>query len=119
MGSVASFACAVHCALSGVALGALSASGLGFIGHPILEVLFIGSAVALGIWAAVRGYRVHHVWKPIGLFIAGMLSIILAHLSEPGWIFSVIGGSFLIAFHWVNQRLTSQCQTVGYMEKSP
>ncbi len=110
MGSIASFACAIHCALSGVALGALSSAGFGFIGNPILEVLFIGSAVALGVWAAVRGYKIHHVWKPVALFLAGMSSIVLAHVSEPGWVFSVIGGTLLIAFHWVNQRLTLSCR---------
>ena len=110
MGSVASFACAVHCALSGVALGALSASGLGFIGHPIIEGLFIGSAVALGLWAAIRGFKIHHMWKPPALFFAGMFAIVLAHVSEPGWVFSVLGGTLLIAFHWINQRLTNQCR---------
>ena len=109
LGSVASFACAVHCALSGVALGVLSSVGLEFIGHPVLEVLFIGSSVLLGILAVVRGFRIHHSWNPLGLFIAGLLMIILAHLNEPGWSFSVIGGVILVAFHWTNRRLTLSC----------
>jgi hypothetical protein len=109
LGSVASFACAIHCAVSGVALGVLSSVGLGFIGHPVLEVLFIGSTVSLGIWAVVRGFRIHHSWNPLLLFLAGLSMIVLAHLNEPGWMFSVIGGAVLIAFHWTNQRLTSRC----------
>jgi ABC-type Fe3+-siderophore transport system permease subunit len=83
IGSVASFACAIHCALTGIALGVLSSFGLGFIGHPILEFFFIGSTVTLGLWAVVRGYRTHRSWHPVALFLSGMAMIILAHENEP------------------------------------
>jgi len=110
LGSVASFACAVHCALTGLALGVLSSAGLGFVGNPILEFLFIGSTVALGLWAVVRGYRLHHSWHPPVLFLCGIAMIFLAHKNEPGWVFSVLGGALLITFHWINQKLTRQCR---------
>jgi MerC mercury resistance protein len=110
LGSVASFACAVHCALTGLALGVLSSAGLGFIGNHSLEVFFIGSTIALGIWAVINGFRVHHQWHPALLFGCGLTMIYLAHAIEPGWIFSVLGGAFLITFHWVNQKKMRQCR---------
>lgn len=108
LGSVASLACAVHCALTGLALGVLSSAGLGFVGSHSLELFFIGSTIALGIWAFITGFRTHRQWQPALFFGCGLAMIYLAHATEPGWIFSVFGGAFLIIFHWVNQKMMRQ-----------
>jgi hypothetical protein len=116
VGGVASAICAVHCLLTGVALGLLSVLGLGFLGDPATDLVFFGVAVVAGIIAVVHGIRVHKSKLPALIFVAGLVSIVLAHVAfDHGHghesadvgsvIFSVLGGLCLVGFHALNLKL--------------
>lgn len=123
LGAIASAICAVHCLLTGVALGLLSFIGLGFIGSPPAEIAFISIALIVGAWAIFHGVRKHHSWLPAAIFVLGLIFIALSHFGLPflnrpnvephhtpmGTAFSVLGGLCLVLFHVVNLRLQRGC----------
>lgn len=101
--------CAIHCALSGFALGLLSWFGLSFIGSESTEIAFVASAVLLGGFAVFVGYRRHRSLLPTACFLTGLTSIGLSHFgfghgSVGGAVCSIMGGLFLVTFHVLNQR---------------
>ncbi len=110
----ASAICAVHCALTGLALGLLSVAGLGFMHSPIVEVLFLGTAVGIGGFALYHGHKRHKSIVPAIIFVFGLSSIALSHFafdhgSLQGVFMAVFGGAALVAFNLVNQRLGGHC----------
>lgn len=121
LGAWASGLCAVHCLLTGVALGLLSVVGLGFMANPWVEIGFIGIAVVVGITAIVHGHRHHGSIVPAAIFVVGILLIAASHfvfghghesaLHKPHpsslWATAtaVGGGTCLVLFHVVNQWL--------------
>lgn len=117
IGAYASTICAVHCLLTGLAMGFLAVAGLGFISHPAVEVGFLGCAVVVGVWAVLHGLKQHHSRWPAIVFIAGLASIVASHFvghshagetvsSAPwGTILAVAGGLLIACFHLVNGRL--------------
>lgn len=121
LGACASAICAVHCLLTGIALGLLSVAGLGFMGSIWADVAFLGVAVVVGSFAVRHGIRSHHSYGPAAIFALGLLMICLGHfvfrhsheagVREDGvshtlsTVFSVLGGLSLVGFHWLNLRL--------------
>lgn len=116
IGSWASAICAVHCLLTGVALGALSIMGLGFLASTGAEIAFFATAIVVGSFAIVGGYRRHGSVVPGLIFAAGVASLLFAHLrtgsghSAVETVFSVLGGLTLVAFHFANQRMRRKCE---------
>lgn len=120
VGTYASAICAVHCLLTGVALGLLSVMGLGFLGSPITEAAFFIVAVVVGVAALVHGRRKHHSVLPALIFVSGMASLLISHFvfghghegghsSPGGTFFAVLGGASLVIFHVVNRTLQHRC----------
>lgn len=123
LGAIAGTICAVHCLLTGLALGLLSVVGLEFLGSPTSEAFFVGSAVVLGVWAIIHGIRRHHSYKPSLIFVFAMGCILASHFvfghhhghdgahahSTGSTFLSVLGGLSLVAFHVTNQRLAHRC----------
>lgn len=114
VGAYASAICAVHCVLTGFALGLLSVVGLEFIGSPAAEAGFFLMAVSMGTLALVHGLRRHRSLLPATIFAMGMTSLLVSHFgyhhgSLGGTIFSILGGLSLISFHVLNQRLVKRC----------
>lgn len=112
VGGTASFLCAIHCALSGVALGLLSTLGLGFFTDSRVDWLFLGIAVIAGTFAAVTGFRRHGdarlaVALIIGLAILIARQVFFAHdhaghnhgIDPVSTALSLVGASFVIGFH--------------------
>lgn len=125
VGAYASAICAVHCLLTGVALGLLSVIGLGFIGSVPAEIGFISVAVLIGSWAIVHGIRKHHSYIPALIFVLGLTCIAISHFALPhehsanepmtpahlaSTVFAVLGGLCLVSFHLVNFRLQKGCE---------
>lgn len=120
VGVCASALCAVHCALTGLAMGLLAISGLDFLGNVWVEVAFVGTALVVGTWALVHGIRRHHSKIPATVFVLGIASIVASwlighgvsrehilehrHESLASTIFAVAGGLLVVAFHLLNQR---------------
>jgi len=124
VGAYASAICAVHCLLTGVALGVLSVIGLGFIGSLPAEIGFISTAVLIGSWAILHGIRKHHSYVPALIFSLGITFIAVSHFALPhddrpgaaltpahiaSTVFAVMGGLSLVSFHLVNFRLQKVC----------
>lgn len=112
VGACASAFCAVHCVLTGVALGLLSSLGLGFFGHPVVEIGFFAVAIVVGIFALRHGVRSHKSFVPALFFIVGLASFGAAHLVADGGhtgvvatALNVTGGTSLVLFHVLNMRL--------------
>lgn len=114
LGTIASTICAVHCAITGLAVSVLSVIGFATLQSPILEWGFLGLALIFGSWAAYRGYAIHKSWTPVAIFFIGLLLLVGSHLFDPrgtsglpsGFmeLFSVLGGICLISFHYINRR---------------
>lgn len=115
VGAIASAVCAVHCVLTGFALGLLSLLGLGFVGSGWTELVFVLLVIGLGSVGVVHGIRKHHSYIPGTLFAIGLLCLSVGHFafSHRGGVgsalCSVLAGLFLIAFNVLNLRLSSQC----------
>lgn len=115
-GAFASFLCAIHCAAVGLAAGILPFIGLTFLHEPWVEATFFGMAIFFGIWATVRGYRLHKTWWTGLLFGVGLILITVGHLAAEnssihnlelvGHLLSATGGLTLVAFHVFNAKLT-------------
>lgn len=119
LGAYASAICAVHCLITGVALGLLSIVGLGFLGSPEAELGFFLTTVTIGTIALVHGVRRHHSAVPALVFITGLGALLASHFvfghhhdeapSIGATILNVVGGLSLVAFHVLNQRLQHRC----------
>ncbi len=120
IGAIASGICAVHCLISGVALGVLSVIGLGFFGSLAVDVAFIGVACSVGTLAVVQGYRKHRSILPVTIYFSGLALIIASHafgghgqtsgLAQAARVFGAVGGGvLLVTFHFVNSRLQLAC----------
>ena len=113
VGAFASTVCAVHCVLTGLALGLLSVAGLGFVASPAAEAAFFGFAFVLGVAALIHGRRKHHSRVPAAVFALGMVLLTSAHTvfeetAAHHWV-SAAGGIALVAFHVLNARLGHRC----------
>lgn len=102
--------CLVHCLLSAVLLGLLSAAG-SLVAAPIVHEVGLVLAIALGALALGQGARTHGYFMPaaiggLGLGVmAGALAI--GHAGEHGSaeaIWTVIGVAILALGHDLNRR---------------
>ena len=119
VGTIASAVCAVHCLLTGVALGLLSYVGLGFFGSLAADLAFLGVAIVVAAFAIYHGAKKHHSYKPALIFVLGLVLISIGHFgfshrhgSMTTWstLFSVLGGFSFVLFHVVNYRLQRNCR---------
>lgn len=126
-GAWAASICAVHCVLTGVAMGLVSVLGLGFIANPTIEQTFIALAVGFGVLALWSGFKKHQSWVPAALFGGGLVALAIKntifacthevapgqphhHSHEPGAVISaVVAGALLVGFHVLNLRLSHRC----------
>lgn len=115
LGTIASMICAIHCAITGVAVSVLSIIGFTTLQSPVLEWGFLGCALVFGCWAAARGYSIHKAWLPICVFLLGFFLLASSHFVSAGSagiaeLFSVLGGISLVGFHYVNRQFIKSCQ---------
>jgi hypothetical protein len=120
LGAYASAVCAVHCLITGVALGLLSVVGMGFLGSPTAELGFFLVTVTIGTIAVVHGRRKHHSVVPALIFLCGLGCLLVSHfvfghdhagetLNPASTFLNVMGGVSLVLFHILNQRLQHRC----------
>lgn len=118
LGAGASTVCAVHCVLTGVALGLLSSLGFGFFANPALDYAFIGLAVLVGAIALWHGVKRHGSYVPALFYVAGLGFVLAAHFEDllhgsgvehrHGLVLSLLsaaGGLCFVLFHVLNLRL--------------
>lgn len=112
IGACASAICAVHCVLTGAALGLLSVAGLTFLREPWVEAAFLLTTAILGGWSLRHGLRRHGSWIPSVFFLSGLAMIVAKHYvlgheagGGLGTALSVLGGLSLVTFFLLNARL--------------
>lgn len=112
IGACASAICAVHCVLTGAALGLLSVAGLSFLRQPWIEGAFLVSTLILGLWAMRHGLRRHGSWVPSIFFVSGLSLVVAKHFalghdtaSALGVWISLAGAGCLVTFFVMNARL--------------
>ncbi|MEO9080386.1 MAG: MerC domain-containing protein [Rhodanobacter sp.] len=114
IGAVASFLCAIHCALLPFVLALLPLVGLEFLADYRFERGFVMFACALALVALVRGFRRHQQPLPLLLAIPGLALLLLGVTFAENYsiiLHSVLvtcGGLLLAGAHFVNLRRDSQ-----------
>lgn len=117
LGAFASAACAVHCILTGVAVGLLSVVGIGFVASPATELAFVLTICILGTLAVVQGYRKHRSLLPMSLYVGGLFFVVFGHFltgdhshsNAATTLVAVTGGLLMMTFHVVNLRMQHRC----------
>jgi hypothetical protein len=111
-GFVASFACAIHCALLPIVAAALPALGLKVGGWMDIDQAFVVFASVLGATTLAIGYRRHRTFHAWALLLPALAMVWLGSftpLHDHGgahMALMVVGGLLLAAAHLVNLRLT-------------
>jgi len=109
MGAMASFACAVHCAVVALLLGVLPAVSI-FSAHWI-DWAFLALSTVIGIAALGPGFRRHRLGTPLVLFTIGIgiLALTRALHLEPEMLLVIVAAACLIAAHWKNRTILHRC----------
>lgn len=108
VGAMASFVCAIHCALLPFVLTLLPLLGLGFLASHRFERWFVLFAVSLALFALVSGYRRHHHDMPLRLALPGLALLLLGVTWAESYPLAVhatlvtCGGLLVAAGHFTN-----------------
>lgn len=110
VGAVASFLCAIHCAMLPFVLALLPFLGLEFLADHRFERGFVLFACALALVALVRGYRRHQGPLPLLLAAPGLALLLLGVTFAENYsivlhsMLVTCGGLLLASAHFVNLR---------------
>ncbi len=113
LGIAGSLLCVMHCALTPLLIGYLSAVGLGVVGDEIVHKILAVLLLCVAVLAFAPGYKRHANVAVltagvagVGLIVAGglLLAPFIGHGLEIG--LTVIGSLLLIGAHAVNWRLS-------------
>ena len=115
-GAMASFLCAIHCAVMPFVVTMLPLVGLSFLAsEPVEWVLLLSSAI-LGTLSLCAGFR-EHGSRRVFAVLAIALALLVAgrvfhehHLGEWGPILMVLGGFTMMGAHLFNQWLCRSCR---------
>lgn len=111
VGALASFLCAVHCALLPVVFGVLPALGLAFLADHAIERAFVGFAIVLASTSLLFGLRKHGSYRAFWFLIPGIVLLIIGmlvgadHSDVRHAVLVSIGGTLVALSHVVNLRL--------------
>ena len=107
LGIGVSMACAIHCAVFPLLLSGLPILGTGMLSHFLLELLMITLAAIIGFFALWHGYKkYHHRLLPAGIFVTGILFLLVKHWIPGGEIFLLIPAIIMIvSAHLLNFKL--------------
>ena len=85
VGAVASFLCAIHCALLPFMIAALPFLGMEFLADHRFERGFVMFACVLALLVLVRGFRRHRWSLPLLLAAPGLGLLLLGHRKGASW----------------------------------
>lgn len=114
IGAVASFLCAIHCALLPFVLTLLPLLGLEFLADHRFERGFVFFACGLALVALIRGFRRHQGALPLMLAIPGLILLIVgvtwaeSHSIVVHSVLVTCGGLMLAGAHFCNLRRDSR-----------
>lgn len=110
-GAVASFLCAVHCALLPLIFGVLPALGLAFLANHAFEQAFVSFAIVLATTSLVFGLRRHGSYRAFWFLVPGIILLVIGlfigddHSSTRHAVLVSIGGTLVALSHVINLRL--------------
>ncbi len=95
----AGFACAVHCALTPLAVLLIPSLGLGFLENPWLEGSLLVAVLLLGGNAVAHGWKVHRRMGPAVLFVAAFAAMCLEYFvtGSVAWMIRIFAAVGLVA----------------------
>jgi hypothetical protein len=111
LGAMASFLCAIHCALLPFVLALLPVIGLSFLADHRFERGFVFFACLLATFALVNGYRRHRRRLPLILVTPGLFLLVLGVTVMEGdsllahSVMVTCGGLLVASAHFVNLRM--------------
>jgi len=101
-------ACAIHCALLPIILTTGVFSGISWVDHIVVDVLFLIASIIIGLFAFVKSYRLYrHSFIPIAIALFGFMIIgytLLTHDHTQLWL-PASGGVLLAIAHYYNYSL--------------
>lgn len=113
LGITATSLCALHCILLPVLLPALPLLGLSFLADHIWEHVFLMVTAVLGTIALFSGFkRYHRRLYPFYLLFLGVAIYWQKHDFSPEVqpFIILIGGSLIVAAHFINLKLCNSCK---------
>ncbi|MCB1035779.1 MAG: MerC domain-containing protein [Acidobacteria bacterium] len=116
VGGVASFLCAVHCAVLPFVVTLLPLWGLSFLAGETAEWGLLLLAATLGVGSLGLGYRQHRSIRTLALLVGAVGLLVAGRLVEQSSggsasaLFGVLGGLTLMSAHWLNYRLCRSCR---------
>ncbi|MBM3784047.1 MAG: MerC domain-containing protein [Acidobacteria bacterium] len=113
-GMLLSIGCAIHCAVLPMAMGLLTASGLGWIAGPEFEWAILACTFLIGSTQLIKSFTTHRNPLSLYLFGAGLTFFALAKLEAVQFQYSeavlmTIGGLLTATAHFKNLRLCACC----------
>jgi hypothetical protein len=119
IGSMVSAACAVHCAIAPIAIGALVATPFGWLYNEETEVLLLCGTLLLAAVSLYFGYRKHGLRRCWALFAFGCAMFLAAHTvaeheSLSGAASMASGGFALCVAHLLNWRACNKCERCAH-----
>ena len=115
-GAMASFLCAIHCAVMPLVVTLLPLLGLSFLASEPVEWVLLGASAALGSLSLCLGFRQHRsrlVFMVLGLALALLVAGHIFHEHHFGvWgpVLMVLGGFTMMGAHLLNHRLCHSCR---------
>lgn len=101
--------CAMHCAVTALFMGALTAVGAAGVGSAWVEGAFVAVAVLLGVVSLGHALRRHGSYVPMAWFGAGMLALLVLRPLASSSVWEVpavaVGAALVVRAHWRNARL--------------
>lgn len=123
IGEVASIACAIHCALMPVIIGAGAAGAFSFLRHEPVEWGMVVLAAIVGTVAAWKGLRTHGNWAVVTVLMLAIVALVAhaLHLFDHhghdhggiAWT-GIVAGVALAGSLFVNNRLCRKCEACDH-----
>ena len=116
LGVVASALCLLHCLLTPLVLGYLTASGLGVLGDELFHQILAVGLIFVAVFAFAPAFLQHRRW---GVVLAGAAGIVLLlftgfaphhllpHYADAG--LTIAGSVILVGAHLQNRRCLNGC----------
>ena len=108
VGSIISFACAVHCLAFPILISTGSLMMISEADYELTELFIIVPSVLLCAWSVGRSIRRHKSTLPLMLLIISLVSLSCGKflgMEEQEVIFSTVGAILLASAHLSNRRL--------------
>ena len=119
IGTYLSFACAIHCALTPLAVALLPFLALKSASHEIIHKGVILVSVILAVGGFCWGVRRHKDWRLLLLIGSGI--VLLAFSQFGSYVHAEMvasGGALcLAASHWINRQLCKRCLRCELLER--